>query len=1102
MARNQTFSVSLSLLTKNFQKGVKTVQTSLNNLKMQFRNFAAAFGAGLGITEVLRNMIDSAKQLDKAQTVLKNVSTGLDGYGKNQKFVMELSKKYNQEMTVLMNNYAKFHSAANMANMSMEQQTHIYEALTRAGTYYSLTADEMNGVMLAVNQMISKGKVSSEELRRQLGERLPGAMNLAAKAMGVTTAELDKMIRDGKVMATDLLPLLADELNNVTQNVDTNHIQGALARMKNAFTDLTSKLNVGDLYKKIINGVADGMEYLSNNISSIKQKIISTFAAILGGTFFNKMKANFNAYVAELEVSLNRANSLLMAHKSQLTGLASKGLITIDFDDKNFITGINNIGNLTKEEFEKAEKHVAQYNAHLRRSIELQGQSKTALGWMASGFKKVGKAIKSMMSAFAPMIIIYAITTIIQKISAWYREQQRIKNIVKDTREEYEELAKKLGADDVELQALKESLPTASDEKKLKIINRINQLLGLQGDKMFDLNSSNEDINSAIEERLKLLEEERKYQAARQTVQDKKNIISQKESEIAGLQQEIDETKSGKNLTGSFAVDVWDALGLWRAGGPNTNQKESQIRSKQNEIAELTRAIEKLEPIITEGGMGAVKRQSIISNEGYDPNGDGSKTAAEQLAEDYAKIQEEYNNSLRALNDKKKDGLITEDEYNEALESLYKSTLDSVYALNDIDENTNRFASSLRDNYLALLANKKKEDKVQDALDEYHKNVQEIENQYSAGVITQKELEDALFDLLDEVVKNVSSMGELSGAAKDLADKYKKQKKEKTLKDLSDIKAPEKGTLNTMFDYKKDASEIYQGNAEFIRDYATELQGYIEELKEYQDVLSGDELTNLTNNITQLEGELGKLTQTAESFEQAAQFAEIQEDIKNLKGELANGILDNITNIATAAERLTNSWKNVIDTMSDADASGWEKFLTVFTTIISTIETLVSVYQTLQTAVSAYKALQLAMAGAEQAGLTMEVEKLAILKAQAVAEKDIAMAQGIASAAAKPYPENLAAIASTAAAIVAAFAMVPKFADGGIVQGSSTIGDHNIARVNAGEMILNKQQQATLFGMLNGSNSGVIGKNSNVEFKIRGSELVGVLNNYGKKISK
>ena len=67
-----------------------------------------------------------------------------------------------------------------------------------------------------------------------------------------------------------------------------------------------------------------------------------------------------------------------------------------------------------------------------------------------------------------------------------------------------------------------------------------------------------------------------------------------------------------------------------------------------------------------------------------------------------------------------------------------------------------------------------------------------------------------------------------------------------------------------------------------------------------------------------------------------------------------------------------------------------------------------------------------------------------------------------------------------------------KFAKGGIVGGNSTRGDHNIVRTNAGEMILNKAQQGTLFNILNGKG----GMGGNVEFKIRGADLVGTINNY------
>lgn len=56
--------------------------------------------------------------------------------------------------------------------------------------------------------------MSSEELRQQLGERLPGAVNIFADALGVTTEELSKMLEQGEVLAnSDTLLKFADQLN-------------------------------------------------------------------------------------------------------------------------------------------------------------------------------------------------------------------------------------------------------------------------------------------------------------------------------------------------------------------------------------------------------------------------------------------------------------------------------------------------------------------------------------------------------------------------------------------------------------------------------------------------------------------------------------------------------------------------------------------------------------------------------------------------------------------------------------------------------------------------------------------------------------------------
>lgn len=117
------------------------------------------------------------------------------------------------------------------------------------------------------------------------------------------------------------------------------------------------------------------------------------------------------------------------------------------------------------------------------------------------------------------------------------------------------------------------------------------------------------------------------------------------------------------------------------------------------------------------------------------------------------------------------------------------------------------------------------------------------------------------------------------------------------------------------------------------------------------------------------------------------------------------------------------------------------------------------------------------------------------------AKQGEAMASGTASAASLPFPANIAAIASVVATIVATFASIMSavgaFADGGIVGGGNLHGDKVLARLNGGEMVLNRTQQAKLFRTIE---QGDIGNQtstvSQVSWKIKGSDLYGTLKNY------
>ncbi len=141
-----------------------------------------------------------------------------------------------------------------------------------AGSALALSKDQMDGVFLALGQMISKGKVQAEELRGQLGERLPGAFDMAAKAMGVTTAKLDDMLKKGQVTAEEMLPKLAKVLHDdfaVAAAEASQGLQGQLNRLSTEWTRFQASLLNGDAAAKVMKQLASGMKVLADHGAEI-----------------------------------------------------------------------------------------------------------------------------------------------------------------------------------------------------------------------------------------------------------------------------------------------------------------------------------------------------------------------------------------------------------------------------------------------------------------------------------------------------------------------------------------------------------------------------------------------------------------------------------------------------------------------------------------------------------------------------------------------------------------------------------------------------------------------------------------------------------------
>lgn len=151
-----------------------------------------------------------AREADAMATAYESVFGG--EAGSQMQFVRRESERLGTAFKESADSYMQIAAAAKGTAISNETVQETFRGVSEAAAALQLEGDKVEGALTAISQMISKGKVSAEELRSQLGERIPGAFQIAARAMDMTTSELGKTMSAGKLMAEDFLPAFSKQL--------------------------------------------------------------------------------------------------------------------------------------------------------------------------------------------------------------------------------------------------------------------------------------------------------------------------------------------------------------------------------------------------------------------------------------------------------------------------------------------------------------------------------------------------------------------------------------------------------------------------------------------------------------------------------------------------------------------------------------------------------------------------------------------------------------------------------------------------------------------------------------------------------------------------
>ena len=198
---------------KTMTSGTESATKSLSALKTVGVAVISVF-AGYAISDFTKQIVSAGVAIDSLTRSYEVITGSQRLAAAEMKYINETSKSLGLNLNALENSYKGLLAASQGTALEGEKTRKIFSAVAEASAVLGVSADDTTGTLRALEQMISKGSVQAEELRGQLGERLPGAFNIAAEAMGVSTSKLSDMLQKGEVLADDLLPKLADVLKN------------------------------------------------------------------------------------------------------------------------------------------------------------------------------------------------------------------------------------------------------------------------------------------------------------------------------------------------------------------------------------------------------------------------------------------------------------------------------------------------------------------------------------------------------------------------------------------------------------------------------------------------------------------------------------------------------------------------------------------------------------------------------------------------------------------------------------------------------------------------------------------------------------------------
>jgi len=360
---------------QEMERAAKTASLGTDQVDASLEKIGKA-GPALGIINaalaafsakaLIDSFIDANVAVEKFETGIKAVQGSSTDTGAQLAYVRDVANRLGLDVGATATAFLQLTAATQGTTLQGRATREVFEAVATAMGALGKSSSETEGAFKAIEQIVSKGKVSMEELRGQLGDRLPGALQIAARAMGVTTTEFEALVKSG-LSAEAFLPAFAAELNKTFAGATFDGYLANLNRLRNAVDELLVQAGRAGLFEALTSGVRGATGFL-------KEAELGFTA--LGGQYEAVARlirnGDWEAFGRDLDG---------VARKAQIMGAA------LDFDVNQSLAETSR---LLRQSKEAATDSADQFDAETQRLLRQSGDAARAVSEVDALLKRLG----------------------------------------------------------------------------------------------------------------------------------------------------------------------------------------------------------------------------------------------------------------------------------------------------------------------------------------------------------------------------------------------------------------------------------------------------------------------------------------------------------------------------------------------------------------------------------------------------------------------------------------------------------------------------------------------------------------------------------------